>query len=836
MFYFLIFILLSVKAETDNKENTGIKAQETLPTSVIKPGYGILYQADGILLHSLNKFNLIVGIKMPTIKFNTHRSIHYYDNWKDHCDKLNFNNGIYIICMEIWPMYQSFKNQEIRYQQIIQQLMCKDLKTMIPSYEPPKDLCALTFKPIESTPDFTSRIWLNAPKSPNLPRVILNSDSDADPELQQKTKMNITNTTETRKRKKRFVGSLLSFGFEAFKSYISFKQNKKLKKGLKLLQRRTDLLDNKIESVQDDLMAVAQATLEDMETIQIGLENSNDRIDLLATRIQSIENVISSVANKSNQKAMAIEYLAIVIGKIYPQLERSLSQYEIFISYLHNLIDALDTLSSGFLAPSVIQPGILADLINQVDQELRTTFPQYTMALSVPELYYNVPLVRHTFANDMLGVQIPLFVQHHTQKPLNLYSVQTVPVPFHVNQDIMKPDSNEHGYTWLKPQHELLAMTYSTYVPLDMIELENCFRFGNYYFCENSILTRHSTSHTCESAIFHNLDIQIIKELCNFEYYPNLDPEPKVLDSGTELLLSNLPTPWSFFCTKESQVPNDISGSSYVLIQKSDLCLCSINAQSLYLHENIATCAERTDLDKQLSLQFTINQAVAINFPDEIDLDLKEDIRMDQPQLLPIKDPILTQAKDKDVLRTNSRPIALKKVVKSILLQKLLYKSPGEKSLKIDNVDQWVKGKNKGMSFLFAGAIIGILCLALLIVLFVFHHRLRQTVLTKLHLQNLARNTPIPRIISDTFSKFRRSFRTNSNPNNRSSRPQAISLSSFRTGHRRLSKPETKVSVLAAVNKIEKLKAEERLSGLDNIAFEETPTKATKAATSASEV
>ena len=65
-----------------------------------------------------------------------------------------------------------------------------------------------------------------------------------------------------------------------------------------------------------------------------------------------------------------------------------------------------------------------------------------------------------------------------------------------------------------------------------------------------------------------------------------------MLDSGSQLLLANMPTPWTFFCTHEDQIPNDIQGAKYALIQKSDLCLCSITAGSLYLHENIGSCAE----------------------------------------------------------------------------------------------------------------------------------------------------------------------------------------------------------------------------------------------------
>lgn len=126
---------------------------------------------------------------------------------------------------------------------------------------------------------------------------------------------------------------------------------------------------------------------------------------------------------------LSIEYLTLVLGQFYPQIERSLSIYEHMISELDTLIDVIDQLSNGLLSPSVIRPRILQERIMQVDIDLRNHFAQYTLALSVAEMYYNIPMVKFMFLKDMLGVQIPLFLQHHTQQALNLYSLRTDPIP-----------------------------------------------------------------------------------------------------------------------------------------------------------------------------------------------------------------------------------------------------------------------------------------------------------------------------------------------------------------------------------------------------------------------
>ena len=71
----------------------------------------------------------------------------------------------------------------------------------------------------------------------------------------------------------------------------------------------------------------------------------------------------------------------------------------------------------------------------------------------------------------------------------------------------------------------------------------------------------HRSEHTCEK--------------CNFEYYHELTPQPRILDAGDYLLLAGLPVPWTFFSTKERQIPNPMEGSPYIIIKRTHLCMCS---------------------------------------------------------------------------------------------------------------------------------------------------------------------------------------------------------------------------------------------------------------------
>ena len=237
-------------------------------------------------------------------------------------------------------------------------------------------------------------------------------------------------------------------------------------------------MNKRITTVENDMLALAQATLHDLNELQNQLENTNARTDYLANRLINAETNLQKVADRTDDNWLAIEYLALVLGQIFPNLERGLSQYEHILHELDVLIDAIDNLSNGLLSPSVIRPGERQIMIGELELILSKEFPQYTLALSLAELYYNIPMIKFMFLGNMLGVHVPLFVQHHTQKALHLYRLQTVPVPYHINQELIEDQSKgnhemDQSYTQLQPKHDLLPMSYSTYIPLDHVEIQN---------------------------------------------------------------------------------------------------------------------------------------------------------------------------------------------------------------------------------------------------------------------------------------------------------------------------------------------------------------------------
>ena len=118
---------------------------------------------------------------------------------------------------------------------------------------------------------------------------------------------------------------------------------------------------------------------------------------------------------------------------------------------------------------------------------------------------------------------------------------------------------------------------------------------------------KHKTSYSCESAIYFNLATHIIKENCNVKFYFNkTDITPTILNGGNEIVLVNWPNDKHIICNVNNDIPVKIPSHPYVLVNRSVLWNCGIEADNHYLLESIAACDNR---DSYLIMYFTINTA-----------------------------------------------------------------------------------------------------------------------------------------------------------------------------------------------------------------------------------
>ena len=117
----------------------------------------------------------------------------------------------------------------------------------------------------------------------------------------------------------------------------------------------------------------------------------------------------------------------------------------------------------------------------------------------------------------------------------------------------------------------------------------------------------HKSSYSCESAIFFNLTMDIIRYSCDFDFhFNNTEITPTVLDGGDEIILANWPNDKHLICNINNNIPVKIPSHPYVLVNRSILCDCRIEADNHHLLESIASYDKRIT---KLTMYFTINLA-----------------------------------------------------------------------------------------------------------------------------------------------------------------------------------------------------------------------------------
>ena len=159
----------------------------------------------------------------------------------------------------------------------------------------------------------------------------------------------------------------------------------------------------------------------------------------------------------------------------------------------------------------------------------------------------------------------------------------------------------------LQVRKPYIALNSETYISLRHQELRSCKRIGREFYCEELFIVKHISCYSCESAIYFNLTTDIIKNNCNFDFYFNkTDVTPTVLDGGDEIDLANWPNDKHIICNVNNDIPVKIPSHPYVLLNRSVLCNCGIEADNHYLLESLAACDNKA---QNLVMYFTINMA-----------------------------------------------------------------------------------------------------------------------------------------------------------------------------------------------------------------------------------
>ena len=168
---------------------------------------------------------------------------------------------------------------------------------------------------------------------------------------------------------------------------------------------------------------------------------------------------------------------------------------------------------------------------------------------------------------------------------MSLFSIETAPVPLDVETYL----GEKREYTQIIPENELIALTENNYIPLMQAQILLYAKIGYMYYCEYAHLLKKHMEHMCMSAIYYDQDSDVKVKQCKTIVTFDTIPESKILDTGDLLILSNLQKPWTIACKDISRV-FEIEYSTYRILNRSELCECSLTAGNYLLSYTNINC------------------------------------------------------------------------------------------------------------------------------------------------------------------------------------------------------------------------------------------------------
>ena len=405
------------------------------------------------------------------------------------------------------------------------------------------------------------------------------------------------------------ITGFIGLAFEGISSFLHNRRHKALHKAVKAMSVTRDMQRNKLIHLENTMVMYG---IYNVET----LENLVKTVNTLHSRQTLYENLFSGRTSSAYESYLqlhgshGIQHYA-VNSMVYLRTikDKYIEIYNEFISQLCIYAKAVRILAKGFLPISLITPLKLQEIIDFVRESLIKTNPDYDIVINRLHLYYGMKLV--TFGIDKkrnLIIQFPIFIQPYTQQPFILYQLETVLVP------IVDKNPKADSYNQLQIKKPYLALYLEMYIN---IRLATCKRIGYKFYCEELFVVRHKSIHSCKSAIYLDLDKELIKWNWDFMFYYNkTDITPTVLNGGNKIILANCPNDKHIIWTINNDIPIEILSHPYILVNRSVLCNCGIEAENNFLLQSLATCH---DANTNLIMYFTVNTAFT-NYLDQFNL------------------------------------------------------------------------------------------------------------------------------------------------------------------------------------------------------------------------
>ena len=157
------------------------------------------------------------------------------------------------------------------------------------------------------------------------------------------------------------------------------------------------------------------------------------------------------------------------------------------------------------------------------------------------------------------------------------------------------------------------------------------------YYWEYAHLLKKSTEHTCISAIYYDQGSDVKVKQCKTIVTFDTIPESKILDASNLLILPKLQKPWTIACKDVSRV-FEIEYSTYCILNRSELCECSLTTGNYLLNYTNINCGNAPEArDGYFTTYYSFNKIVLDIITEKFDIQVDENTKT---QAAPLHDDI----------------------------------------------------------------------------------------------------------------------------------------------------------------------------------------------------
>ena len=382
------------------------------------------------------------------------------------------------------------------------------------------------------------------------------------------------------------IGGTVIKGINAL---VDAKRARLFNNALKMVTANVELTHQRLRTPENRTSMMVKAIMPVLDVLKGRIADTNQRL-ISQYKIMQMAHHRYNLLFRQTHEMLTIHHFALLHFKNYLTiqvgvLQRIHHQYIRYESSLDDTLTGIESLSSVYLTHHILDPKVLARYLEAIADNMEDTAPDYKPVFTDVYQYYSNSLASFTNTIDDLILQLPILIKLKVQVPMSLYSVDTVPVPL----DVETNTGDKPEYTQMLPDTEYIALTESNYVPLMQAQISLCAKIGYMYYCEYAHLLKKCTEHTCMSAIYYDQSSDTKADKCKTIVTFDTLPKSKILDTGDILILSNLQKPWTIVC-KDVDRTFDLEYSTHHILNRSELCECSLVAGNYLLSQAASNC------------------------------------------------------------------------------------------------------------------------------------------------------------------------------------------------------------------------------------------------------